>query len=111
MTDKELDCEVSMVPARIQRCARGSGTQNRDLEQLLEQYKVMSKTVGKMGKMGLAGKAGYMSQMMRNPKAMMSKMSSMMDPRMLKQMGGASGMMNMVKQPELMKRISKGIWA
>jgi signal recognition particle subunit SRP54 len=36
--------------------------------------------------------------MARNPNQMMRKMQNMVDPKMLKQMGGAQNLMNMVKE-------------
>jgi len=98
MNDDELDCVKPMIPSRVNRVARGAGVGHKAVETLMEEYKRMSKMVGKFGKMGMAGKGGDMSAMMRNPKQMMQKMSSMMDPKMLKQMGGAGNMMNMMKQ-------------
>lgn len=96
MNDDELDCLQPINPSRTTRIARGSGAKEVEVSVLMEEYKRMSKMVGKMGKSGLLG--GDMTQMMRNPKQMMQKMQGMMDPRMLQQMGGAQNMMNMMKE-------------
>mmetsp|Transcript_99878 Transcript_99878/g.278983 ORF Transcript_99878/g.278983 Transcript_99878/m.278983 type:complete len:522 (+) Transcript_99878:87-1652(+) len=97
-TDAELDCEVAMSDSRLLRVARGSGSHPAEVEQLLEEYKRMEKMVGKMGKSGLFGKGGDMTQLSRNPGQVMQKMQGAMDPRLLQQMGGAQGMMKMMKE-------------
>merc|ERR550514_2356709 len=108
MNDDELDCVRQIDPSRQTRIARGSGATVNEVFVLLEEYKRMAKMVGKMGKSGLmGGKAGDMTQMMRNPKQMMQKMQGMMDPRMLKQMGGAQNMMNMMKEMGKMENMQE----
>ena len=52
--------------------------------------------VSKMGKANL-GKANDMQQFMRNPQQMMKKVTGALDPKMLKQLGGAQNMMQMMK--------------
>merc|ERR1712032_1771166 len=98
LTDEELDCEVHMCDSRRHRVARGSGSSHAEVGQLLDEYKRMEKMVGKMGKSGLFGKGGDMTQLGRNPGQVMQKMQSAMDPRMLQQLGGAQGMMKMMKE-------------
>merc|ERR1719420_2336192 len=98
LTDAEMDCEVQMTDTRRHRVAKGSGSSHAEVHQLLEEYKRMEKMVGKMGKSGLFGKGGDMTQLGRNPGQVMQKMQSAMDPRMLQQMGGAQGMMKMMKE-------------
>jgi len=98
LTDEELDCEVQMSDSRRLRVAKGSGASLAEVAQLLEEYKRMEKMVGKMGKSGLFGKGGDMTQLGRNPGQVMQKMQSAMDPRMLQQMGGAQGMLKMMKE-------------
>merc|ERR1719188_676821 len=96
-TEAELDCEVQMCASRQYRVAKGSGSHPAEVSMLLEEYKRMEKMVGKMGKSGLLGKGGD-TQMARNPAQVMQKMQGAMDPRMLQQMGGAQGMMKMMKE-------------
>merc|ERR1719335_12495 len=98
LTDDELDCVIQMNETRRYRVARGSGSSHLEVTQLLEEYKRMEKMVGKMGKSGLFGKGSDMTQLARNPGQVMQKMQSAMDPRMLQQMGGAQGMMKMMKE-------------
>lgn len=59
-----------------------------------------SKMVGKMGKIGLT-KEGTLQNLMRNPQQMMSKVQTMMDPRILRQLGGAGNMVNLIKEVQL----------
>merc|ERR1719382_1576383 len=98
LNDPELDGEVQLNDSRQLRVARGSGSHPREVAQLLEEFKRMEKMVGKMGKSGLFGKGGDMTQLARNPGQVMQKMQGAMDPRMLQQMGGAQGMMKMMKE-------------
>lgn len=103
MTDDELDCNKGMNDSRALRVAKGSGNQIWEVQLLLEQHKQFAKMIGRMGKMGLAKKGPQMQQMMRNPNQMMQNLSKVMDPRMLKQMGGPQNMMNMMKEMEKME--------
>ncbi|EER18354.1 signal recognition particle 54 kDa protein 2 [Perkinsus marinus ATCC 50983] len=98
MTDKELDGDQDFCGShsRILRVARGSGHAVGEVETLVEEYRKYSKMVSKMGKMKL-GDPRTMQQMMRNPNQMMQNMGKMIDPKMLKQMGGQGGLMNMMK--------------
>lgn len=50
-----------------------------------------------MGKMGL-NKESAMQSVMRNPQQIVSRMQNMIDPRLLKQMGGASNLVNIIKE-------------
>merc|ERR1711920_926177 len=84
--------------SRQLRVARGSGSSRAEVAQLMGEFKRMEKMVGKMSKSGLFGKGGDMTQLGRNPAQVMQKMQSAMDPRMLQQMGGAQGMMKMMKE-------------
>jgi signal recognition particle subunit SRP54 len=97
MTDDELDGHKPMVPTRIIRVARGSGTSVKEVEILLEEYKRFAKMVKKMGKLNL-GKANDMQNFMRNPNDMMRKVQSAVDPKLLKQFGGTQNMMNLMKE-------------
>lgn len=105
MSDFELDSRegaklFSKQPTRIARVARGSGVTQREVQELLTQYTKFAAVVKKMG--GIKGlfKGGDMSKNV-NP-AQMAKlnqqMAKMMDPRVLQQMGGMSGLQNMMRQ-------------
>lgn len=113
MTDDELDGKKTMIPSRITRVARGSGTSVREVTLLLEEHKRFAKMVGKMGKMNL-GKANDMQNFMRNPQQMMRKVQNAVDPKMMKQLGGAQNMMAMMKEmskmdmSEMMAQMGRG---
>ncbi|KAK9761146.1 Signal recognition particle [Basidiobolus ranarum] len=111
MTEQELDGDgkvFSQQPSRIVRVARGSGTRVEEVDMLLVQFKQFAQMVKKMGGnkgmlknmgnmgAGMMDKNGQMnpSQMAR----MQQQMSKMMNPQMLQQMGGASGLQNMMRQ-------------
>ncbi|GJQ09940.1 hypothetical protein GpartN1_g1731.t1 [Galdieria partita] len=95
MTDEELDNpKVQFNQSRMIRISRGSGRDVKDVEDLLSEYKRLSKLVSRVGK-NKALKTGDFSQLQRN---MPQQLSRMMDPKMLQQMGGASGLQNLMKQ-------------
>ncbi|XP_011497431.1 PREDICTED: signal recognition particle 54 kDa protein [Ceratosolen solmsi marchali] len=105
MNDAELDSRdgiklFSKQPGRITRIARGSGVTEKDVKDLIAQYTKFAAVVKKMG--GIKGlfKGGDMTKNV-NP-AQMAKlnqqMAKMMDPRVLHQMGGMSGLQNMMRQ-------------
>ncbi|XP_031787788.1 signal recognition particle 54 kDa protein [Nasonia vitripennis] len=105
MNDSELDSRdgaklFSKQPGRIVRVARGSGVTEKDVKDLIAQYTKFAAVVKKMG--GIKGlfKGGDMTKNV-NP-AQMAKlnqqMAKMMDPRVLHQMGGMSGLQNMMRQ-------------
>lgn len=101
MTDDELDCKKNALlekePMRILRVARGSGTHPYYVDELLQEHKRFEKMVGKMGKAGLMKETGDMANLNRNPKQVLQKLQSCVDPLMLQQMGGAQNMLNLMK--------------
>lgn len=96
MTSEELDGIKPLNESRYLRIVRGSGTKMQDIRELMEQYKILQKMVSKMGKLGL--KDNNIGNLMRNQKQLMSKMNNIMDTNMLKQLGGAGNMVNMLKE-------------
>ncbi|CRH01425.1 signal recognition particle subunit SRP54, putative [Plasmodium relictum] len=96
MTNEELDCVKPLNESRCLRIVKGSGTKMQDIKELLEQFKFLQKMVSKMGKLGL--RENNINNLMRNQKQLLSKMNNMMDTNMLKQMGGASNMVNLLKE-------------
>ncbi|KAL8428954.1 hypothetical protein ACSSS7_006865 [Eimeria intestinalis] len=52
--------------------------------------------VGRMGKIGLTKEAA-LQNLSRNPQQLLGKMQAAIDPRILKQMGGAGNMMHLLK--------------
>eukprot|EP00826_Nyctotherus_ovalis_P056642 TRINITY_DN768_c0_g1_i7.p2 TRINITY_DN768_c0_g1~~TRINITY_DN768_c0_g1_i7.p2 ORF type:complete len:182 (-),score=87.12 TRINITY_DN768_c0_g1_i7:22-567(-) len=97
MTGDELETKKGLVPSRLERIARGSGTSVKDVMTMVTDYKRMAKMVEKMGKAGL-GKMNDMQSMMRNPGQMMKRMQNAVDPKILKQMGGPQNLMNMMHE-------------
>jgi len=92
MTNEELDSPNPiklLTPSRLERIARGSGRPMIEVRLLLEQFK-MFESFGKLRP--TAGKNGMPD--MRT----LQKMSSMLPPGVLNQMGGASGLRQMMQQ-------------
>ena len=101
MTDEELDTtslKILQDPKRMERIGRGAGRGPGDVVELVEEYKRMSKMMGKMKGMKMPKKGGYgHSQAMAQN---MQQMAGAIPPHMLKQMGGMAGLQNMMKQLE-----------
>merc|ERR1719249_489186 len=105
MNDTELDHKegsklFKQEPRRITRISQGAGVMEREVLDLLTQYAKFAQVVKKMG--GIKGlfKGGNMNQQV-GPAQMAQlnqQMSKMIDPGVLKQMGGMSGLQNMMKQ-------------
>merc|ERR1719226_316471 len=102
MTDEELDCKKNALLdkdlSRIMRVARGSGTHPMAVAELLNEHKRFEKMVGKMGKAGPMKDTGDMANLNRNPKQVLQKLQSCVDPLTLQQMGGAQNMLNLMKE-------------
>ena len=115
----------SKEPNRVTRVANGAGVTEREVQELLKQYQKFSQVVKKMG--GIKGlfKGGDMNRQVSyqkfdnrtkhkkisfhvpcdfiqvNPSQMAQlnkQMSSMIDPGVLKQMGGMAGLQKMMAQ-------------
>ncbi|VDP10025.1 unnamed protein product [Soboliphyme baturini] len=106
MNDHELDSLKAhdlfqRQPGRIARVAHGSGTSIGEVKELLQQYKKFAEMVKKMGSIKGLFKGGDFSSKSVNP-AQMAKlnqqMAKLMDPRILQQMGGMSGLQHVMKQ-------------
>merc|ERR1719492_407011 len=105
MNDRELDDadgakKFSKEPSRVRRVAWGAGVEEREVQELLKQYAKFSQVVKKMG--GIKGlfKGGDMNKQV-NPQQMAQlnqQMAKMMDPNVLRQMGGMGGLQNMMRQ-------------
>merc|ERR1711936_447105 len=105
MNEGELDSKdgtklFSREPKRISRIAQGAGVMEREVQELLKQYVKFAQVVKKMG--GIKGlfKGGDMSKNV-NPHQMAQlnqQMARMMDPNVLRQMGGMGGLQNMMRQ-------------
>lgn len=105
MSDSELDSKegskiFSKQPTRVQRVAQGSGVRVRDVQELLVQYNKFAGVVKKMGGVKGLFKSGDLSRNV-NPNQMAKlnqQMAKMIEPNMLAQMGGTSGLQNILKQ-------------
>ena len=100
MCPKELDCKVQIDQSRLLRIARGAGVPPLDVEQLLAQHKQFEKMFAGMNKAGLldGDDKALAKKMQRNPSQMGNILQSVMDPRLIQQMGGTEGLMSMVKE-------------
>jgi len=112
MTAKELDCESPIDDSRIVRIARGSGTSVAEVKILLEEHKKLKGLIGKVGQTNLGKGNADKLNLMRNPNQVMGKLSSMIDPKTMSQMGGIDNLMTMMKEmsknPE-MSEMMKGL--
>ena len=68
-----------------------TGSHPHHVWELLEEFKRFQKMVSKMKHLKI-GKNGEMPQMARTPHQAMQQMGKCLDPRMLKQIGGMSGL-------------------
>lgn len=96
MTADELDCVVQMNPSRLTRVARGSGHPLVVVQMMMEEYKRFSKMISKWGKLKLGKNMANEEQMMKNMNP--ATIQKMLPPGLLKQMGGAGGIQQMMKQ-------------
>lgn len=106
MTDEELDnpklLQGANAQTRIVRIARGSGRPAREVSELLAQHKMFEGVITNPGMQALAGgkvKPGKgipknLAAMAKNPQ----QMANMLPPELLKQMGGAGNINNLMKQ-------------
>lgn len=77
------------------RIARGAGRPLRDVTDMMEEFKRLGKIWSKMKGLKIP-KKGDMSALSRNMNA--QQMSKALPPQMLKQIGGMSGLQNLMKQ-------------
>ncbi|KAF1570553.1 UNVERIFIED_CONTAM: Signal recognition particle 54 kDa protein, partial [Eudyptes robustus] len=106
MADSELDHPkandiFTKEPTRVTRVARGSGTSEGEVRELLSQYKKFAAMVKKMGSVKGLFKNGNMNPNKMNPMQMQKinqQMAKMIDPRVLQQMGGMGGLQSMMQQ-------------
>mmetsp|Transcript_1153 Transcript_1153/g.3571 ORF Transcript_1153/g.3571 Transcript_1153/m.3571 type:complete len:478 (-) Transcript_1153:176-1609(-) len=91
MTHKELDNpKIQFTEDRLMRVARGAGVHPVAVEELLNEHKRFAKVVEKLG-----GIKGLESGNMQN---LTKQMPKIMDPQMLRQLGGAGNIQQMIKQ-------------
>lgn len=107
MHASELDCDnpiklFQKQPSRFERIAKGAGVHPQHVSELLSQHEKFGKLVKKMGGMkNLFNDKPARGNQQPNPKQMADltkSMANMMDPTILKQMGGMQGVQNMMSQ-------------
>ncbi|KAK1371959.1 Signal recognition particle 54 kDa protein [Heracleum sosnowskyi] len=94
MTKQELDSTNPklMNESRMMRIARGSGSQVKDVKEMLEEYKRMANMLANTK--GLTKKGLKIPQ---NRETNARQMSKALSPQMLKQLGGMGGLMGMFR--------------
>eukprot|EP00475_Leptophrys_vorax_P018660 TRINITY_DN2554_c0_g1_i1.p1 TRINITY_DN2554_c0_g1~~TRINITY_DN2554_c0_g1_i1.p1 ORF type:complete len:509 (-),score=173.49 TRINITY_DN2554_c0_g1_i1:37-1563(-) len=97
MTDQELDATDLKIfnESRIRRIARGSGVHPLHVQELFAMFKPFKDALDKISALSKKPKGPRGQPSMRD-------LSSMMNPEMLKQMGGPAGLQSMMKQFEKM---------
>ena len=96
MTDAELNCKQKIDDSRAKRIARGSGTSILEVKLMMDEFKKFSKIV-RMGGL-VKGKGADFSEIQRNPNQIMNRLNGMLPQNLINQMGGAGGIMNMMKE-------------
>ena len=97
MTDGELDGKNKIDESRIKRIARGSGVTILEVKIMLEEYKRFSKIIEKMGGI-VKGKGADLANIQRNPGQFMNRLNGVLPQNLINSMGGAGGLMNMMKE-------------
>lgn len=98
MTTDELNGTVEIDQSRALRIIRGSGAHPDELNRLMMTYKQFEKMIENMAKSGLLKDEHKVSQQLkRDPRKVQQALQKSINPNMLAQMGGASGMMEMMK--------------
>jgi signal recognition particle subunit SRP54 len=101
MTDEELDStnlKILQDPKRMERIGRGAGRGPGDVVELVEEYKRLSKMMGKMKGLKVPKKGGYGQKHAIDQN--LAQMAGAIPPGMLKQMGGMGALQGMLKQLE-----------
>ena len=102
MTPKELDSSSTKLlseQSRIERWARGSGSNVMEVQMMLEEYKRLAKLFNTALK-GMKVPKGLKDGNPRNMQQNIAQMSRMLPPQMLKMMGGPAAIQSLMKQME-----------
>ena len=97
MTDGELDGKNKIDESRIKRIARGSGVTIFEVKIMLEEHKRFSKIIERMGGI-VKGKGADLANIQRNPGQFMNRLNGVLPQNLINSMGGAGGLMNMMKE-------------
>ncbi|XP_056167415.1 signal recognition particle subunit SRP54 2-like [Syzygium oleosum] len=97
MTNEELDTSNPKImnDSRIMRIAKGSGRDNSEVMEILEEYKRLAKFWSNMKGLKIPTR-GDMNMPSRNMNA--RRMSRVLPPQMLRQIGGMGGLQSLMKQ-------------
>ncbi|KAG8346849.1 SRP54 type protein helical bundle domain [Trypanosoma vivax] len=103
MTGVELDdsrVKKMMTPSRIHRVARGSGHSILEVQNLINSYMKFEDVVKKMGKVNFKAMSEDPGSILsgRLGQQQMSQLAKALNPTMLRQIGGLSGLQEMMKQ-------------
>jgi signal recognition particle subunit SRP54 len=92
---------AAAMHSRMLRVVRGAGGHPSDFQGMLAMYKQFEKMVGSMSKVPmLVDEKKLARRMKENPGDVKAQMAKVLDPRMLAQMGGLDGMMNLLGEME-----------
>lgn len=99
LSNKEMDSsKPTFDEARIRRIARGAGVPVEEVKGLIEQHGTMGKMFGKMKGLRMPTRGGNLSSLNQSMNAQtMTNAMQMLPPQLIKQMGGAQGMSQMMK--------------
>ncbi|KAI6689925.1 hypothetical protein NL676_026753 [Syzygium grande] len=97
MTNEELDSSNPKImnDSRIMRIAKGSGCDNSEVMEMLEEYKRLAKIWSNMKGLKIPTR-GDMNMWSRNMNA--QRMSRVLPPQMLRQIGGVGDLQSLMKQ-------------
>ncbi|CAD2219910.1 signal recognition particle subunit SRP54 [Angomonas deanei] len=104
MTPAELDepkVKKMMTPSRVHRIARGSGHNVVEVQNLIvnyTKYEELVKTMGKMNVKNMMQDPNSLAAPGRGGQQQLQQMASMLNPNIMRQLGGAGGLQNMMKQ-------------
>lgn len=103
MTPAELDeprVKKTFTPARMHRIARGSGHSVIQVQALIMNYTKMEELVKRMGKMNFKAMAQDPGSLANNRmgQQQMGQLAKLLDPNILKQMGGMGGLQGLMGQ-------------
>lgn len=107
MSTQELDdpnIRTNMSASRIARIARGSGHSVPEVNNLMLSYAKFEEMAKKMGTVNFKSMSNDpMSMMGRQGQQQLAQLAKVMDPNILKRMGGAGGLQNLMKQVSQMQ--------
>lgn len=103
MTAAELDepkVKKLMTPSHIHRVARGSGHSVMEVQNLLVSYSKFEEIAKKMGKVNFRAMSQDPGSLMSNRmgQQQMGQIAKLLNPNMLRQMGGMGGLQGMMRQ-------------